>query len=128
MDFSQVNNKHLSRVHFSDHDVALQFFFSQIIDLIMNIFLSLRPLGENYANPKTCFFHVLFKAAGLAMYILSALFFDSFVIIFVVMVLLAALDFWVVKNAAAWVILGIFSVIRFEADYVLVVAVCQASA
>ncbi|KAG6785005.1 hypothetical protein POTOM_010725 [Populus tomentosa] len=87
MDFSQVNNKHLSRVHFSDHVVALQFFFSQIIDLIMNIFLSLRPLGENYANPKTCFFHVLFKAA-------------------------------------AWVILGIFSVIRFEAGYVLVVAVC----
>ncbi|KAJ6940777.1 hypothetical protein NC651_006799 [Populus alba x Populus x berolinensis] len=110
----------------------------------MNIFLSLQPVGENYANPKTCFFHVLFKAAGLAMYILSALFFDSFVIIFVVMVLLAALDFWVVKNssarmnkkdsllfwwtlylnAAAWVILGIFSVLRYEADYVLVVAVC----
>ncbi|KAI9400086.1 hypothetical protein POPTR_002G191700v4 [Populus trichocarpa] len=121
------------------------------------------PVGENYANPKTCFFHVLFKAAGLVMYILSALFFDSFVIIFVVTFVLAALDFLVVKNvscrilgesvwkfecldqqssarmnkkdswlfwwtlylnAAAWVILGIFSVIRFEADYVLVVAVC----
>ncbi|CAK7348479.1 unnamed protein product [Dovyalis caffra] len=115
------------------------------------------------------------QAAALAFYILSALFFDSFVIIFVVTVLLAALDFWVVKNvsgrilvglrwwneineqgesvwkfecldqqslarmnkedswlfwwtlylsAAAWVILGIFSVIRLEADYVLVVAVC----
>ncbi|CAM8894634.1 unnamed protein product [Rhodiola kirilowii] len=130
---------------------------------------------ENYANPKTCFFHVLFKAAALAFYILSALFFDSFVIIFVVTVLLASLDFWVVKNvsgrilvgmrwwneindlgesvwkfesldqeslarmnkkdswlfwwtiyltAAAWVVLGIFSVIRFQADYCLVVGVC----
>ncbi|KAI5599099.1 hypothetical protein BDE02_02G175500 [Populus trichocarpa] len=110
---------------------------------------SSHPVGENYANPKTCFFHVLFKAAGLVMYILSALFFDSFVIIFVVTFVLAALDFLVVKNvscrilgesvwkfecldqqssarmnkkdswlfwwtlylnAAAWVILGIFSV------------------
>ncbi|CAI0469818.1 unnamed protein product [Linum tenue] len=131
--------------------------------------------GENYANPKTCFFHVLFKAAALAFYILSALFVDSFVIIFVVTVVLAALDFWVVKNvsgrilvglrwwneinedgesvwkfesldqqslarinkkdswlfwwtlylnAAAWIVLGVFSVIRFQVDYVLVIAVC----
>ncbi|PKA62311.1 Golgi apparatus membrane protein-like protein ECHIDNA [Apostasia shenzhenica] len=130
---------------------------------------------ENYANPTTCFFHVLFKAAALAFYILSALFFDSFVIIFVVTVLLAALDFWVVKNvcgrilvglrwwneineqgesvwkfesldqqslarinnkdsllfwstlyltAVAWAFLGIFSLIRFQADYLLVVGVC----
>ncbi|EOA39357.1 hypothetical protein CARUB_v10012409mg [Capsella rubella] len=130
---------------------------------------------ENYANPKTCLFHVLFKGAALAFYILSALFFNSFVIIFVVTVLLAALDFWVVKNvsgrilvglrwwneindlgesvwkfesldqeslarmnkkdswlfwwtlylaAAAWFILGVFSLIRFQADYLLVVGVC----
>ncbi|GLT53378.1 hypothetical protein SLA2020_266520 [Shorea laevis] len=134
-----------------------------------------QPAGENYANPMTCFFHVLFKAAGLAFYILSTLFVDSFVIIFVVTVILAALDFWVVKNisgrilvglrwwneineqgeslwkfecldqqslarmnkkdswlfwwtsylsAVAWIILGIFSVIRFEPDYLLVVGVC----
>ncbi|OMP09409.1 Clathrin adaptor, mu subunit [Corchorus olitorius] len=134
-----------------------------------------QPPVENYANPKTCFFHVLFKAAALAFYILSALFFDSFVIIFVVTVLLAALDFWVVKNvsgrilvglrwwneindlgesvwkfecldqdslarmnkkdswlfwwtlylsAVAWIVLGIFSLIRFQADYLLVVGVC----
>ncbi|GLT71574.1 hypothetical protein SLA2020_435830 [Shorea laevis] len=134
-----------------------------------------RPPGENYANPKTCFFHVLFKAAALVFYILSALFFDNFVIIFVVTVLLAALDFWVVKNvsgrilvglrwwneindlgesvwrfecldqeslarmnkkdswlfwwtlylaAVAWIVLGIFSLIRFQADYLLVIGVC----
>ncbi|XP_057515360.1 Golgi apparatus membrane protein-like protein ECHIDNA [Amaranthus tricolor] len=135
----------------------------------------IQPPKENYANPKTCFFHVLFKAAALAFYILSALFVDSFVIIFVITVLLAALDFWVVKNvsgrilvglrwwneindlgesvwkfesldqeslarmnkkdswlfwwslyltAVAWIILGIFSLIRFQADFLLVVAVC----
>ncbi|KAF2304790.1 hypothetical protein GH714_037986 [Hevea brasiliensis] len=101
--------------------------------------------------------------------------FNNFVIIFVVTVVLAALDFWVVKNvsgrilvglrwwneineegesvwkfecldqqslarmnkkdswlfwwtlyltAAAWIVLGIFSIIRFEVDYVLVVGVC----
>ncbi|KDP28298.1 hypothetical protein JCGZ_14069 [Jatropha curcas] len=134
-----------------------------------------QPAGENYANPRTCFFHVLFKAAALAFYILSALFVDSFVIIFVVTVVLAALDFWVVKNvsgrilvglrwwneinedgesvwkfecldqeslarmnkkdswlfwwtlyltAAAWIVLGIFSIIRFQVDYVLVIGVC----
>lgn len=41
------------------------------------------------------------------MYILSALFFDSFVIIFVVMVLLAALDFWVVKNVSGRILVGL---------------------
>lgn len=135
----------------------------------------IQPPAENYANPKTCFFHVFFKGAALAFYILSALFVNNFVIIFVVTVLLAALDFWVVKNvsgrilvglrwwneindlgesvwkfesldqeslarmnkkdsflfwwslyltAVAWIILGIFSLIRFQADYLLVVAVC----
>ncbi|KAL2536916.1 Golgi apparatus membrane protein-like protein ECHIDNA [Forsythia ovata] len=104
-----------------------------------------------------------------------ALFVDSFVIIFVVTVLLAALDFWVVKNvsgrilvglrwwneineegesvwkfecldqeslarinkkdswlfwwtlylsAVLWLFLGIFSLVRFQADYLLVVGVC----
>lgn len=134
-----------------------------------------QPPVENYANPKTCFFHVLFKAGALAFYILSSLFFSSFVIIFVVTVFLAALDFWVVKNvsgrilvglrwwneindlgesvwkfesldqeslsrmnkkdswlfwwtlyltAVAWTVLGIFSLIKFQADYLLVVGVC----
>lgn len=132
-------------------------------------------VSENYANPITCFFHVLFKAGALAFYILFSLFVKSFVIIFVITVLLAALDFWVVKNvsgrilvglrwwneidddgnsvwkfecldgeslarmnkkdswlfwwtlylaAAAWIVLGIFSLIRLEADYLLVVGVC----
>ncbi|XWS31865.1 hypothetical protein CRYUN_Cryun23aG0112400 [Craigia yunnanensis] len=135
----------------------------------------MQPVEENYANPKTCFFYVLFKASALSFYILSALFADSFVIIFVITVVLSALDFWVVKNvsgrilvgprwwneisdqgksiwrfecldkeslarinqkdswlfwwtlypnAVAWTILGIFSLVRFHADYLLVVGVC----
>ncbi|CAN6467249.1 unnamed protein product [Victoria cruziana] len=136
---------------------------------------NVQVVEENYANPKTCFFHVLFKSAALAFYILSALFVSNFVIIFVITVFLSALDFWVVKNvsgrilvglrwwneindlgesvwkfesldqesltrmnkkdawlfwwtlyltAVAWVFLGIFSLIRFQADYVLAIGVC----
>ncbi|MCL7022163.1 hypothetical protein MKW94_027662 [Papaver nudicaule] len=142
---------------------------------VREFYFCLQAAVENYANPTTCFFHVLFKAGALAFYILSAFFFNSFVIIFVVTVLLAALDFWVVKNvsgrilvglrwwneindlgesvwkfecldqeslsrmnkkdswlfwwtlyltAVAWIFLGIFSVIRFQPDYFLVVGVC----
>ncbi|KAL2254200.1 Golgi apparatus membrane protein-like protein ECHIDNA [Sesamum indicum] len=133
------------------------------------------PPGENYGHPQICFFHVFFKGAALAFYILSALFVNSFVIIFVVTVLLAALDFWVVKNvsgrilvglrwwneideggesvwkfecldqesmarinkkdswlfwwtlyltAVLWIFFAIFSLVRLQADYLLVVGVC----
>ena len=47
------------------------------------------------------------QGAALAFYILSALFFNSFVIIFVVTVLLAALDFWVVKNVSGRILVGL---------------------
>ena len=49
----------------------------------------------------------LLQAGSLAFYILSTLFFDSFVIIFVVTVLLAALDFWVVKNVSGRILVGL---------------------
>lgn len=100
------------------------------------MFYDAQPPGENYAHPKICFFHVLFKvwcclfcclhfssvlphstpsynvsclwqAASLAFYILSAIFIDSFVIIFVVTVFLAALDFWVVKNVSGRILVGL---------------------
>ncbi|CAM0881146.1 unnamed protein product [Alopecurus aequalis] len=63
--------------------------------------------SENYSNPKTCLFHVLFKAGALAFYILSALFVHNFVIIFVITVFLAALDFWVVKNVSGRILVGL---------------------
>ncbi|CAI0459573.1 unnamed protein product [Linum tenue] len=103
--------------------------------------------------------HRFLQAASLAFYILSALFINNFVIIFVVTVLLAALDFWILVGlrwwneigfalhqslarmnkkdawlfwwtlyltvqAVLWVLLGIFSLIRFQADYCLIVGVC----
>ena len=49
----------------------------------------------------------LWQAAALAFYILSALFVNSFVIVFVITVLLAALDFWVVKNVSGRILVGL---------------------
>lgn len=43
----------------------------------------------------------------MAFYILSAVFVSNFVIIFVVTVLLAALDFWVVKNVSGRILVGL---------------------
>jgi hypothetical protein len=43
----------------------------------------------------------------LAFYILFSLFVKSFVIIFVITVLLAALDFWVVKNVSGRILVGL---------------------
>eukprot|EP01018_Ginkgo_biloba_P033282 Gb_13546 [translate_table: standard] len=63
--------------------------------------------GGNYANPKTCFFHVFFKVAAIAFYILSSFFVKNFVIHFVVTVLLASLDFWVVKNVSGRILVGL---------------------
>ena len=44
----------------------------------------------------------------MAFYILSALFVNNFVIIFVITVLLAALDFWVVKNVSGRILVGLW--------------------
>lgn len=50
---------------------------------------------------------IILQAAALAFYILSALFVDNFVIIFVVTVFLSALDFWVVKNVSGRILVGL---------------------
>lgn len=63
--------------------------------------------GESYAHPRTCFFHVVFKAAAIVFYILSSFFNENFVIDFVVTILLVALDFWVVKNVSGRILVGL---------------------
>jgi len=51
--------------------------------------------------------YVCSKAGALAFYILFSLFVKSFVVIFVITVLLAALDFWVVKNVSGRILVGL---------------------
>ncbi|KAI5080949.1 hypothetical protein GOP47_0004132 [Adiantum capillus-veneris] len=62
---------------------------------------------DKYLNPLTCLFHVLFKGSAIAFYILCSLFFNYFAIHFVITVLLAALDFWVVKNVTGRILVGL---------------------
>ncbi|EFJ28157.1 hypothetical protein SELMODRAFT_146417 [Selaginella moellendorffii] len=62
---------------------------------------------QNYSNPLTAFFHVVFKGSAIAFYILCSFFVSSFIIQFVVTVLLAALDFWVVKNVSGRILVGL---------------------
>ncbi|KAL2632043.1 hypothetical protein R1flu_016729 [Riccia fluitans] len=62
---------------------------------------------ENYANPLTAFFSVLFKAAALVFYIVLASFINNFIIVFVITVFLIALDFWVVKNVSGRLLVGL---------------------
>ncbi|CAK9234070.1 unnamed protein product [Sphagnum troendelagicum] len=63
--------------------------------------------GEQYGHPAVCFFTVIFKFSALAFYILCSIFVQSFVIQFVVTVLLIALDFWTVKNVSGRILVGL---------------------
>ncbi|URE28094.1 hypothetical protein MUK42_15724 [Musa troglodytarum] len=95
--------------------------------------------GENYANPKTCFFHVLFKNVsgrilvglrwwneideqGESVWKFECLDQES-------LALMNKKDSWLFwwtlyLAAVSWIFLGVFSLIRFQADYLLVVGVC----
>ncbi|CAI7842796.1 unnamed protein product [Closterium sp. NIES-54] len=63
--------------------------------------------GPKYAHPQVVFFTCFFKAAALGFYLLGSWFTSSFVIDFVVCVLLIALDFWVVKNVSGRILVGL---------------------
>jgi hypothetical protein len=54
-------------------------------------------LFKRSSHPTAALFHVLFKTSALLFYLLSSVFTDSFVIVFVVCVVLMAFDFWTVK-------------------------------
>uniref|UniRef100_A0A7S3W5D6 Golgi apparatus membrane protein TVP23 homolog n=1 Tax=Strombidinopsis acuminata TaxID=141414 RepID=A0A7S3W5D6_9SPIT len=57
---------------------------------------------------KVCAAHVGFKAAALLLYIFSGLFFSSeYVVTFVAVVLLSALDLWTVKNVTGRLLVGL---------------------
>jgi len=66
------------------------------------------PEAQQPSKHKTaCFFHLAFKAAALATYLFCTLFSDNFVLIFVAVVLLLAVDFWTVKNITGRVLVGL---------------------
>lgn len=58
-------------------------------------------------HPWVAFFHVFFKAAALAVYLLGTSITDNFVLVFVTCILLLAMDFWTVKNVSGRLLVGL---------------------
>ena len=58
-------------------------------------------------HPTALMFHVGFKAAALMVYLFGGLFSKSFVVSFVIVVLLLAFDFWTVKNVSGRLLVGL---------------------
>lgn len=49
-------------------------------------------------NPGICIFTFIFKAAGILSYLLMNLFVDNLVLTYIMVIIFAAFDFYVVKN------------------------------
>lgn len=58
-------------------------------------------------HPWVAFFHVFFKMAALAAYLLGTSFTSNFVLVFVTCILLLAMDFWTVKNVSGRLLVGL---------------------
>jgi len=64
-------------------------------------------MEEQHAHPTAALFTWLFKAIALILYILSAWFTDNFILIFVLVILMLAADFWTVKNVTGRLLVGL---------------------
>ena len=64
-------------------------------------------LAEGWKHPRIVFFHMLFKLAALFTYIFCTVFSDSFIINFIVITILIAIDFWTVKNVSGRFLVGL---------------------
>lgn len=58
-------------------------------------------------HPIALGFHLLFRSLAILLYILSSLFFNSFITIFVMMIILLSMDFWTVKNISGRLLVGL---------------------
>lgn len=58
-------------------------------------------------HPAAIFFHILFKALALFIYIFGSWFTSSFIFTFVICIILLAFDFWTVKNISGRLLVGL---------------------
>jgi len=63
--------------------------------------------GGSSKHPIAVFFHLAFKIAAIVLYIVIKLFTDSFILSFIVIVLLLAADFWTTKNVTGRLLVGL---------------------
>ncbi|KAA6424454.1 MAG: Golgi apparatus membrane ECHIDNA-like [Trebouxia sp. A1-2] len=62
---------------------------------------------QAYGHPKIAFFHLFWKVAAVLVYIFCGVFSSSFIVNFVVIVLLLTLDFWTTKNLSGRLLVGL---------------------
>jgi hypothetical protein len=60
-----------------------------------------------HSHPVALFFHLLFRIIAIIFYVFGTLFTSSFILIFVIDVLLLAFDFWTVKNVSGRLLVGL---------------------
>uniref|UniRef100_A0A2S2NL77 Golgi apparatus membrane protein TVP23 homolog n=1 Tax=Schizaphis graminum TaxID=13262 RepID=A0A2S2NL77_SCHGA len=72
------------------------------------------PFGEeNTANstklphPYVTFFHLFFRVSAVVIYFFGRLFTESFITLFVLIILLLSMDFWIVKNITGRIMVGL---------------------
>jgi len=58
-------------------------------------------------HPLAVFFHLIFRILGIVTYLLCGLFNGSFIVNFVVIIILLSLDFWTAKNITGRLLVGL---------------------
>ncbi|XP_050541951.1 uncharacterized Golgi apparatus membrane protein-like protein CG5021 isoform X2 [Daktulosphaira vitifoliae] len=72
------------------------------------------PFGEensgtsgNLPHPYVSFFHLFFRVSALVVYFFGGIFSQSFITLFVLIILLLSMDFWTVKNITGRIMVGL---------------------
>merc|ERR1719215_382784 len=67
---------------------------------------ALRDFFTSAKNPQVCFFHIFFKVLALMAYIVGRHVLGTYVLTFILTVVLCAFDFWTVKNITGRLLVG----------------------
>jgi len=68
---------------------------------------TLPELLKDAANPTACVFHMLFKLVGLFLYLFFGLLSGDITLKYILVITLAAVDFWTVKNVTGRLLVGL---------------------
>ncbi|KAE8743910.1 hypothetical protein FOCC_FOCC009469 [Frankliniella occidentalis] len=63
--------------------------------------------SSSYRHPYVIFFHLLFRSVALITYLFGTFVSNSFIAIFVTLILLLSMDFWTVKNITGRLLVGL---------------------
>jgi hypothetical protein len=63
--------------------------------------------SESFSHPIAVFFHLAFKITAIVLYLIMTWITESFVLAFIIVVLILAADFWTVKNVTGRLLVGL---------------------